>query len=111
MREFCPTSGKIVAVVVPDRHDRGVSSASEDAQRRLQVLLGLSPELAARAVAETLDCFQVEVDAYIVDRHAELQAQGEANPDIFERIAAELGALRFRAPALSARQIRRRIYG
>ena len=86
-------------------------SAVADAQRRLQLLLGLSPEQAARAVAETLDSFQHEVDGFIVARHAELQAQGEANPDIFQRIADELGALRFRAPALSARQIRRRIYG
>jgi hypothetical protein len=88
-----------------------VRSAVADAQQRLQALLGLSREQAARAVAETLDSFVLEVDEYIVARHAELQAQGEANPEIFERIAAELGALRFRAPALSARQIRRRIYG
>ena len=88
-----------------------MKSAAMDAQRRLQLVLGLGPEQAARAVAETLDSFQLEVDQFIVARHAELQAQGEANPDIFERIAAELGALRFRAPALSARQIRRRIYG
>ncbi|HMI94728.1 MAG TPA: hypothetical protein VK509_25315 [Polyangiales bacterium] len=86
-------------------------SGFEDAQRRLQALLGLSAEQAARAVAETLDCFQLEVDQHIVTRHAQLQAQGVANPEIFERIATELAALRFRAPALSARQIRRRIYG
>jgi hypothetical protein len=88
-----------------------MKSAVADAERRLQVLLGLSAEQARRAVAETLDSFELEVDQYIVARHAELQAQGDANPEIFERIAGELAGLRFRAPALSARQIRRRIYG
>jgi hypothetical protein len=51
------------------------------------------------------------VDEFIARRHAELQAQGESNAEIFERIAAELRGLRFKAPELSARQIRRRIYG
>jgi hypothetical protein len=86
-------------------------SGIEDAQRRLQALLGLSAEQAARAVVETLDCFQLEVDEHIVARHAQLQRQGVANPEIFQRIAAELTTLRFRAPELTARQIRRRIYG
>jgi len=54
---------------------------------------------------------RLDVDEFISARHAELQAQGEANPVIFERIAAELAVLRFRAPALNTRQIRRRIYG
>lgn len=88
-----------------------MKAAVEEARERLEALLGLRPEQAARAVAETVDSFRMEVDEYIVARHAELQAQGEANPEIFERIAAELPALRFRAPALTARQIRRRIYG
>ena len=82
-----------------------------DAERRLSSLLGLSPELASRAVAEVLDTLSLDVDEFINTRHAELQAQGEQNTIIFERIAVELSELRFKAPALSARQIRRRIYG
>ena len=82
-----------------------------EAEQRLQGLLGLSLQQAARAVAETLDSLRLDVDQYIAARHAELQRQGVANAEIFERIAAELPLLRFKAPELSARQIRRRIYG
>ncbi len=60
---------------------------------------------------EVLDSLELEVDEYVARRHGELQAQGESNSDIFERIAEELRTLRFKAPKLSARQIRRRIYG
>lgn len=81
------------------------------AQQRLQRLLGLGPAQAQRAVSETLDCLARGVDEYIAERHRELQSQGVRNPVIYETIARELGSLRFAAPALSARQIRRRIYG
>lgn len=82
-----------------------------DAQHRLQHLLGLSREQAERAVAETIDSLRWPLDDYIAARHAELRAQGIPNDEIYERIAAELPTLRFSAPKLSARQIRRRIYG
>jgi hypothetical protein len=88
-----------------------VSASVVDAQARLQSLLGLSRGQAERAVDEVLDTLALEVDEFIARRHAELQAQGESNTDIFERIACELRGLRFKAPELSARQIRRRIYG
>lgn len=82
-----------------------------EAEQRLQSLLGLSLEQASRAIVETLDAFPLGVDEYIEARHAELQRQGVQNNEIFERIASELPNLRFKAPELSARQIRRRIYG
>ena len=82
-----------------------------EARQRLQALLGLSAAQAERAVAETLDSLQLGVDEYIAARHAELQAQGESNLRIFEIIADELPSLRFKAPELSARQLRRRVYG
>jgi len=88
-----------------------VSGPVSDVQQRLQSLLGLSRTQATRAVAEVLDSLGLEVDEYIARRHGELQAQGESNSQIFERIAEELRLLRFKAPQLSARQIRRRIYG
>lgn len=83
----------------------------QDAQRRLEHVLGLSPERAARAVAEVLDSCDLDVDGYIAQRHAELQREGLPNAEIYEHIASELPALRFRPAALTARQIRRRIYG
>ncbi len=88
-----------------------VSVAVQDAEQRLQALLGLSRAQAARAVAEIFDALRLEVGQYIAARHSELRAQGEDNARIFERIAEELPELRFKAPVLSARQIRRRIYG
>lgn len=83
----------------------------DGAEERLAVVLGLNRAVARRAVQEVLDALAWEVDEYIAERHAELRAEGEKNPVIFERIARELRSLRFKAPALSARQIRRRIYG
>ena len=88
-----------------------VSLSVTEVQQRLQSVLGLTAGQASRAVDEVLDSLALEVDEYIARRHGELQAQGESNAVIFERIAEELRALRFRAPELSARQIRRRIYG
>ena len=82
-----------------------------EVQRRLESVLGLSRAQATRVVDEVLDSLGLEVDEYIARRHGELQVQGESNSEIFERIAEELRALRFKAPELSARQIRRRIYG
>jgi hypothetical protein len=81
------------------------------ARERLERLLGLAPAQAERAVSETLDCLGQGVDEYIADRHRELQGRGIRNPAIYDTIARELRSLRFAAPALSPRQIRRRIYG
>ena len=81
------------------------------ARERLERLLGLAPAQAQRAVSETLDCLGQGVDEYIAERHRELQGRGVRNPEIYDTIAHELRALRFAAPALSPRQIRRRIYG
>lgn len=83
----------------------------DEAERRLQQLLGLTPERAARAVAEVLDSMRFDVDQYIRARHAQLQSESVTNAEIYERIAAELPSLRYVGPPLSARQIRRRIYG
>ena len=88
-----------------------VSVSVSEAQARLESLLGLSRAQAARAVDEVLDALGLEVDEFIARRHAELQSQGQSNEAILERIACELRELRFKAPELSARQIRRRIYG
>jgi hypothetical protein len=88
-----------------------VSISLSAVQQRLQSVLGLNRAQATRAVDEVLDSLGLEVDEYIARRHGELQRQGENNTEIFERIAEELRVLRFKAPELSARQIRRRIYG
>jgi hypothetical protein len=64
-----------------------------------------------KVVRETLDYFAETVEQFVTRRHAELQAEELRNEEIFARIQAELAARRFAAPPLSARQIRRLIYG
>jgi hypothetical protein len=71
----------------------------------------LSPAAAHKVVEDVVAYFSEPVEAVVRRRHRELQAAGLANPDIFERIAAELAARPVAAPALSARQIRRLVYG
>lgn len=65
----------------------------------------------AKVVRETLDYFSETVEQFVARRHAELQAEDLRNDAIWERIADELRARRFAAPPLSARQIRRLVYG
>ena len=66
---------------------------------------------ALRVVGEVLAYFDEPVEKYVRRRHGELQKAGLANPAIFHQIATELTWWRVAAPALSARQIRRIIYG
>jgi hypothetical protein len=81
------------------------------AEDRLERLLGLTASEAKRAVEEMVDCFRFGVDEYVAKRHDELKARGASNEEIYNLIAAELKTQRFMAPALSRRQIRRRVYG
>jgi len=67
--------------------------------------------MADQVAAEVMDAFDTTVDAFIARRHTELRAQGLQNDAIYARLQAELAEGRFRAPALTDRQIRRRIYG
>jgi hypothetical protein len=72
---------------------------------------GLESARAARLVGDVLAYLDEVPEAFVRRRHRALQAAGVANPESFQRIADELAGWRFRAPALSARQIRRIIYG
>ena len=80
-------------------------------EQRVAMMLGVSPDRASRVVAEVVDAFSSTVDDFIADRHLELKRRGWRNDAIYERIAQELADWRFRAPELTERQIRRRIYG
>ena len=71
----------------------------------------LSRQEATRLVNEVLGFLAETPEAFIRRRHVALQSQGLANDAIFTRLVAELEQLRFRAPPLTARQIRRIIYG
>jgi hypothetical protein len=71
----------------------------------------LSTPEATRVVSEVLAFLADTPEAFVRRRHLALQARGLANDVIFAQLAAELKRLRFRAPTLTTRQIRRIIYG
>ena len=71
----------------------------------------LSPRDATRVVGDVLAFLSETPEAYIRRRHHALQAEGLSNTDIFARVVEEIAQMRFRAPELSERQIRRIIYG
>jgi hypothetical protein len=71
----------------------------------------LSAGEAARVIDDVLGYLNETVDEFVRRRHRALQSDGLANAEIYARIGAELAQLRFRAPALSERQIRRMVYG
>ncbi len=88
-----------------------MEEASHPLARRLVQVCGLEGAEASRVVDEVLDAFDGTVDDFIAARHDALQREGWSNEAIYRRIREELAGQRFRAPALSERQIRRRIYG
>ena len=71
----------------------------------------LSSAEATRVVDDVLGYLDETAEAFVRRRHLALQAEGVPNSTIFARLGAELAARRFRAPALTQRQIRRLIYG
>jgi hypothetical protein len=66
---------------------------------------------ARRVLEEVLAWHAEDLETFVRRRHRELQAEGVANPEAFERLAGELRRRRVRPPELSVRQIRRVIYG
>lgn len=85
--------------------------AHEDLIAHLVRTTPLSPGEATRVVADVLGYFGEPVEVFVRRRHAELQARGLHNDRIFARLADELGLRRVAAPELSARQLRRIVYG
>lgn len=71
----------------------------------------LSGNEATRVVAEVLSYFAEPVDVFVRRRHRELQTRGLHNDQIFAALGAELATRRVAPPALSARQLRRIVYG
>jgi hypothetical protein len=71
----------------------------------------LSRPEAVHLIDQVLAFLDEEPEQFIARRHRALQAEGLSNPEIFAKLTAELARWRFKAPALSERQIRRIIYG
>lgn len=78
---------------------------------RVAATTGLTDTEARRVVEEVLDWYGESVEQYVGRRHRELKLRGRRNPEIFERVAAELTERLVAAPPMSARQLRRAIYG
>ncbi|OIV35875.1 hypothetical protein BIV57_19355 [Mangrovactinospora gilvigrisea] len=66
---------------------------------------------ALRVVMDVLAYFDESVEEFVRRRHRELQARGLTNPEIFAVIGEELPHRAVAAPGLSARQLRRIVYG
>ena len=85
--------------------------ADDDLVAHLVRSTPLTPNEAARVVAEVVAYYGEAVPDYVRRRHAELKRRGLTNDRIFDEITAELAARRFAAPPLSLRQLRRLVYG
>ena len=72
---------------------------------------GLSVADARRVVDDVLAYFTETAEEYVRRRHHELQLRGVRNEQSFAIIADELRSCPVRAPELSARQLRRIVYG
>lgn len=77
----------------------------------LQRVTRLDRREARRLVEEVLAYFSETPSEFVTRRHGELRREGLTNTEAFEAIRAELCERRFTAPGLSARQVRRLIYG
>jgi polyhydroxyalkanoate synthesis regulator phasin len=71
----------------------------------------LSAEEARRIVEDVLAFLHETPEQFVRRRHLALQTEGRSNTEIYLRLTAEVAARRFGAPAYTARQIRRMIYG
>ena len=83
----------------------------EELVERLTRSSRLSAREAAHLVDEVLAFLDDSVEQFVRRRHQELQREGINNCEIYDQVAQEAASLRFRVPGLSARQIRRLVYG
>jgi hypothetical protein len=83
----------------------------EELVERLSRTGRLDAREARHLVDEVLAFLDDSLEQYVRRRHRELQREGLSNPDIYRQVALEATQRRFRAPELTARQIRRLIYG
>lgn len=86
-------------------------AAPEDLVGHLVRSTSLTPGEAYRVVAEIVGYFSESVPEFVRRRHGELQGRGLTNDAIFTVLAGELTVRRFAAPEMSARQLRRLVYG
>jgi len=71
----------------------------------------LTAQEASRVIDEVLAFFGDTPDAFLRQRHQELQTLGYSNSDIYGTLQIELQTRRFSCKPMTTRQIRRAIYG
>lgn len=85
--------------------------ADEELIERVAATTGLRTADAARVIDDVLAWYAEPVEDFVRRRHAHHQTYGKRNPEIFELIAQELAQRTVAAPVLTARQLRRIVYG
>jgi hypothetical protein len=88
-----------------------VAPYPQDLVRHVTLSTGLDEATASRVVADVMAYFGQTVEGYVIKRHQDLKSRNRKNDDIWPLIAGELKARRFKAGALSERQLRRMVYG
>ena len=72
----------------------------------------LPKDVCTRLVLDVLNEYSETLDGFVKRRHTDLKATTDLkNEQIYDRIATEIPTRRFAVDNLSARQIRRLIYG
>ena len=82
-----------------------------DLVRHVASSTGLPGPVAARVVADVVAYFRETAEEYVRRRHRELQAREKRNDEIWAVIAAELAARPVASGPVSARRLRRIVYG
>lgn len=85
--------------------------APDDLVDHLVGSTSLTPGEARRVVADVAGYFGEPVPEFVRRRHAELKQRGLTNDSIFAALGDEITGRPFAAPELSARQLRRIVYG
>ena len=96
------------------RHRGGVSAAWSPLDGVIDHLVRTTPlsrSIATRVVGDVLAAFDEDLESVVRRRHRALQRDGLSNDAIFAQIGEELASLRFPPPVLTARQLRRIVYG
>jgi hypothetical protein len=83
----------------------------QDLVRYLASSTGLPQATAVRVIADMITYFNETVEDFVRRRHTELQQRQRKNDEIWSEIAAEIDQRRFAVTGLSARQLRRMVYG
>jgi hypothetical protein len=105
-----PASAYAVSAVTPGRHE-AVSQAHPELVWHLCQSSGIEASEAARLIDEVVHYFSETAVSFVRRRHSELQSRGLRNAEIFPLIGAELASQPVRSDPLSARQLRRLVYG